>query len=451
MLRRYTCAKALVCLVLLVASCGRNGTSPATPTTASTLGTTGITYVVQRGEVTRELEFAGRISPVAEVPLYFRISGYVSRVLVQSGAQVKAGDLLAELEVEDLQNQVALAELDLASAHARLAQAEDDNDYAVARAEKSLVLAQEQLARTKALGASYTADVTQARLAVEEAQDSVVRAGYEYQKALDRVWETQDVWDAYALLLQQAQWDLETAQAQNDQSVANELAYQRELRIAQIAVEQAQAELAQLRRGVDPALAIDVQRAQQVLDRLRESSQIVAPVDGSVISLSLYPGRPVEPFRTVVVIADLSAIEVSADLSSDQLEDLTEGQWATVVLSAQPDRSWTGSVRRLPYPYGTGGSIENTANVDNSTRISLEGDLSELRVGDLVKVTVVLEERDDVLWVPPDAIRTFQDREFVIVQDGTRQRRVDVELGVVGRDQVEVLQGLEEGQVVVAP
>jgi RND family efflux transporter MFP subunit len=259
------------------------------------------------------------------------------------------------------------------------------------------------------------------------------------------------VWDAYALLLQQAQWDLEAAQAQNDQAIANELAYQRELRIAQIAVEQAQAELAQLRRGTDPALSIDVQRAQQVLDRLRESSQIVAPVDGSVISLSLYPGRPVEPFRTVVVVADLSAIEVSADLSSDQLEDLTEGQWATVVLSARPDRSWTGSVRRLPYPYGTGGSIENTANVDNSTRISLEGDLSELRVGDLAKVTVVLEERDDVLWVPPDAIRAFQDREFVIVQDGARQRRVDVELGVVGRDQVEILQGLEEGQVVVAP
>jgi multidrug efflux pump subunit AcrA (membrane-fusion protein) len=451
MLRRYSWVKALVCLVLLIAGCGRNDAAPATPTTASTLGTTGITYVVQRGEVTRELEFAGRVSPVAEVPLYFRISGYVSRVLVQSGAQVKAGDLLAELEVEDLQNQVALAELDLASAQARLAQAEGDNAYAVAQAEKSLVLAQEQLARTKALGASYNADVAQARLAVEEAQDTVVRADYEYKKALDRVWETQDVWDAYALLLQQAQWDLEAAQAQNDQAIANELAYQRDLRIAQIAVEQAQAELTQLRKGVDPALAIDVRRAQQVLDRLRESSQIVAPVDGSVISLSLYPGRPVEPFRTAVVIADLSAIEVSADLSSDQLEDLTEGQWATVVLTAYPDRSWAGSVRRLPYPYGTGASIENTANVDNSTRISLEGDLGELRVGDLVKVTVVLEERDEVLWVPPDAIRAFQSREFVIVQDAGRQRRVDVELGVVGQDRAEILQGLEEGQVVVAP
>ena len=177
----------------------------------------------------------------------------------------------------------------------------------------------------------------------------------------------------------------------------------------------------------------------------------VDQVDGEVISLSLYPGRSVEPFRTAIVLADLSAIEVRADLPGDQLEGLSERQEAAVVLSAAPDRTWIGTVRRLPYPYGTGGSIESPAGVDNSARISLEGDLSELRGGDLVRVTVVLEEKDNVLWLPPGAIRTFQGRDFVIVQDGGHQRRVDVELGIMNQDQVEILKGLEEGQVVVAP
>jgi RND family efflux transporter MFP subunit len=219
-------------------------------------------------------------------------------------------------------------------------------------------------------------------------------------------------------------------------------------------VRRAQLELDRLEEGVDPALVSDVNTAQLALERLQghlADAQIVAPVDGEVISLSLHPGRAVEPFRTVVVIAAPSAIEVSADVPSDQLKDMTEGQKATVVLSTDPGRTWAGTVRHLPYPYGTGGGTGSEAGADQSVRISLDGDVSSLKLGDLVRVTIVLEEKDDALWLPPAAIRTYQGRAFVIVQDGDRQRRIDVELGIEGQDQVEILQGLEEDQVVIAP
>jgi len=455
MLRRYLYVKVFLCLVLLVTGCGRTGDVPIAPTSVSTLGTTSLTYVVQRGGITRELEFTGRISPVEEVPLYFGTSGYVKQVLVRPGDQVKAGDLLVELEVElgveGMQSQIALAELDLAVAQASLTQAEEANAYAIAQAEMTLEMAQEQLARTRALQTTYTAATTSARVSLERAEDQVARAETEFQGVLASPWEPQRVHDAAALALQQAQWELEVAQALYNQAIAGQTAYQRDLRIAEIAVNQAEAELEQLKKGVDPVLAIQAQQAQQVVDQLREGSQIVAPVDGEIISSVLYPGRPVEPFRTVIVIADPAAVEVSAGLSSDQLQDITEGQKATVTLSVNPDRSWTGAIRRLPYPYGTGGSSENPAGVDNSTRISVEGDIGELELGDLVQVTIVLEEKDDILWLPPGAIRTFQGRQFVIVQDGGSQRRVDIELGIESQDRIEILKGLEEGQVVVAP
>ena len=66
-------------------------------------------------------------------------------------------------------------------------------------------------------------------------------------------------------------------------------------------------------------------------------------------------------------------------------------------------------------------------------------------------VQVVLESHPNTLWLPPQAVRKFQGNTFVVVQDGSAQRRVDVKLGLSTDEQVEILQGLSEGQVVVAP
>jgi multidrug efflux pump subunit AcrA (membrane-fusion protein) len=110
-------------------------------------------------------------------------------------------------------------------------------------------------------------------------------------------------------------------------------------------------------------------------------------------------------------------------------------------------------VRRLPYPYGGGGRSEGVGEEDTSTRVSLDmqaaGDLFEL--GDLVRVTVVLEQKQDVLWLPPQAIRLFEGRRFVVVQEADGQRRVDVKVGIQGEDRIEIEEGLTEGQVVVGP
>jgi len=72
-------------------------------------------------------------------------------------------------------------------------------------------------------------------------------------------------------------------------------------------------------------------------------------------------------------------------------------------------------------------------------------------LGDLVRVQVVLEKKDSVLWLPPQAVRNFEGRKFVVVQDGDGQRRVDVKVGITGDDRLEIVDGLTQGQIVVAP
>jgi HlyD family secretion protein len=67
----------------------------------------------------------------------------------------------------------------------------------------------------------------------------------------------------------------------------------------------------------------------------------------------------------------------------------------------------------------------------------------------IVKIMIVLEHKDDVLWLPPDAVRAFEGRRFVVVREGERERRVTVRTGIETEDKLEILEGLEEGNVIV--
>jgi multidrug efflux pump subunit AcrA (membrane-fusion protein) len=66
-----------------------------------------------------------------------------------------------------------------------------------------------------------------------------------------------------------------------------------------------------------------------------------------------------------------------------------------------------------------------------------------------MQVEVELERKEDVLWLPPQAIRTFDGRRFAVIQDGDVQRRVDVSVGIQTADRVEIVEGLTADQVVV--
>jgi len=547
----WWCRKLVVLSVLITLLAGCQGLfgrpveeEAATPTPIPTpIVPEEPTYLVQRGKVTKQLEFTGRISPVEETALYFKTGGYVKRVLVERNDLVQAGDLLVELEIDDLLKQMAQAEVSLNSAQLRLDEAEKSLERQIVNAEWALQIAQVRLKETEKANEQQLAEaqralkVAQIRLAEAEKanEQQLAGAGWALEAAQIRLAQLQEEPDAVEiellrLSLDRAKNNLWNAQLERDAvkgrsgtpgyvlnqvniAVGNaeialreaELRYQGalqaavsqdDIRLQQIEVEQAKATVEQLQEGVDPLLTIEVQRAQQELDWLEEGvdplldievqraqqeldwlkegvdpvmvnevnqaqltlerlqaqvadAQIVAPIDGEVLSLSLYAGRPIEAFKPGIVVADPSAIEVSADLSSSQLQEMVEGQEAIVTLSAYPGQTWQGTVRRLPYPYGSGGGTGSLEDADKSVRVSLEGDLSGLELGDLARVLIVLEEKDDVLWLPPEAIRIFQGRKFIIVQEGDRQRRVDVTVGIESQDRVEILTGLEEDQIVI--
>lgn len=341
------------------------------------------TYQVQTGEIVRATSFTGRVSPVETHDLFFRSGGRVRTLYAARNAMVSAGEVIADLEIDDLERELVSAQLNLERAESRLAEAEANLAFDRRTAEINV-------------------DIIKLRLT-----------------------------------------DLRRREPENLIGLAIQ---QKQVELAELALER-------LASGVDPLLENDVARARLALEKLNteiDNARIIAPIDGRLLTVSLTVGRPVEPFVPVVVVADTSELEVSSDLTSSQLQELSEGMPVVLKMVGRPGQTLTGTVRRLPYPYGTGGGA-SVQDLDKSTRVTIDQSAEEIgySLGDLMQVEVELERKENVLWLPPQAIRVFDGRRFVVVQDGDAQRRVDVRAGIQTPDRVEIVEGLEANQVVV--
>ena len=406
-------------------------------------------YTVQRGEVVDSLTFTGRVSPVEEAELYFRTDGRVLKVYVERGDIVQAGDKLAELDVSALRRQLAQAELALAAAHIDLESAESQRAHELARARLNLDL--EQIALDKLQDYDPDVDRAVAEAELEQATVDLQQA----QSRYDAVATRPDIGTLpQAEALQRATLAYDRAKAAYDRAL--ELAGQRiyDIQSQRKRVALAQLEVERLEEGIDPRLEQAVAKAELDLSDLLAQitdTLITAPFDGEVVAVNTAAGKAVEGFKPVLVVADPAELEVTVDLSDDEMRRLSEGQAVTAVPVEYPGQELPGSVRSLPYPYGSGGSATGLEEDDRATHLAVEFGSVAVEPGDLVRVTVVLERKEDVLWLPPPAIRTFEGRQFVVVQEGAGQRRVDVTLGIESEERVEIMAGLEEGQVVIGP
>jgi len=485
-----------ILLSLLMVACGPGEdarVSDATPTPIPTpVRPVQPTYTVQRGDVVAELTFNARVAGEDETRFYFRRDGFVARVLVQKGDDVHEGDILAELDASQLQRSLARAQHDLQAAEQTLAAAKTAHQDELTQAQWQRALAQAQLedAREQARSQLTIARQQLAKLQAQDPAPQKAKAEAALEQARIHLQQAQAAYDAIAwrpdvgatpeaAQLQQATLAFQQAQAAYDLAMqaiathANDLKIQQEqVALAQRrwqrlqdeaidtpeeqALAQTQLQLDILDRGLDPTLNRQVEDARfqvQDLQAQLDETRITAPRAARVIALSLTPGQAVKAYAPVIILADPAQLEVTAQLTADEMETLHEGQPVTITLAGRPGPELPGHIRQLPYPYGAGGSGQSLENADPFTHIQFDADptVAGLAMGDLVEVHTILARKENVLWLPPAAIRTFGGRQFVVIQDGPLRRRVDVTTGLESDNRVEILSGVEEGQIVVAP
>ena len=218
-----------------------------------------------------------------------------------------------------------------------------------------------------------------------------------------------------------------------------------EIEIQKLKVEQAQMDFDELMEGmgIDPNAVVSDEIDAQVAQ-----ARAFAPAEGTIIS-AVTVGRNVSPTTPAFVLGDPNQLEVIADLpvGDSEVKEMFEGMPVIVIVDAKAGVELTGRIRQLPSPFGTGSSEEHVIRVILDVTPSAD----TYQSGDKVTVKLVLASKEDILWLPPDAIRSAGGRTFVIINSDTGPKRVDIEIGLQTRDMVEIISGLTEGQVVVGP
>jgi HlyD family secretion protein len=457
--RRVLVIGALILAVVLAAVWLQRsrGAAPATEGMRTTR--------VVRGTVTSSVSASGTVEPYAKVEVRSRATGTVIAVNVQEGDRVTKGQTLARIDDSDAQAGYETAQANLSASQAKLSQAQlqlqatrAQNLGQVAQAEAALRTAQAQLAQV--LAGSRPEEIEQAREALRQAQSSaelaranlervstLVTQGFVAKQDLDQAQSEYDV----------AQAQVRSAQAQLSRLQAGSTA--QEIAVARAQVAQAESALATARAtgAQEAALAAAVAAAQadsrgnqadlaQALERLGEA-QVTAPIDGVVAQLSVQVGQTViggasSGGTLLMTLADTRVVQANLAVDEVDIADIRVGTPVRVTVDALPDRTLNGRVSRIA------AQSTVTQNVTQFTVVVvIENPDRALRLGMSADGEFILKERRNVLVVPSEAIRG-KDTKIVQVVEGERPVPTVVETGVTDGRQVEIIKGLEEGQIV---
>lgn len=486
-----------------------SGFSDLTPTTAPTteaITSNDPTFTVQRGDITNQLTLDGRVALVQQ-GVAFSESGIIAEVFVERGQQVEQGQLIAQLDSSDLQSQLIQAQADYRQSNSAMQQAVDAAQIEVRRAELGLEAARSELEKTKQPVSADTiatqrAEVLQADAALatvrnnasanknnaledlntaanmlREAQAVFSQATFAHQRK--KTSESQLYLDEARRAMLQAEEDLKKAQIAYDTAANNEIAAVKDAEAALMAskarLEKLLAgpdtfEVAAAERAVrDAQLVVDEARLSakpnpellrtvtiaenqiQNLERQIEGRRLYAPLSGQVFAIEVNSGMTASAGSPVIIIAANNQREIIAAISTDvsaaqRNTRLVVGQTVELTFPRYPGQTLSGSIARVP-----GRAVDNPDIVTTEASYAISYDASSLSLdpGDLAEVHVLIGSVSNALWLPPEAIRTSRDRSFVLLRDGEEDRRVDIQVGLASEERVEILRGLNEGDVVV--
>ena len=353
---------------------------------------------------------SGTVTASADSTLMAETFGKVSVIHRDEGQRVSKGDPIIELDSREARARLELAEANLRAGNIRLAQA------------RTVAGIQDSVSE---------ADVEQARARFENAASEFERMEALRKEGIASTAQH----DRATLTLDLAREALDAAETTLEQSVVR----QQEIQAAEAAVDQREA-------------AVEIVRAQ--LDKCF----VRAPFDGFVANVYVEPGESVgqstslaTTFAPMCRLVNDSDLLVEAPIDEADIGRIDVGQTAYVTFDALPGAAVEGRVSFVSPVVET--TREQNRTVTIKVKLSGENDIAEDRlpykVGMSADLTVVVDKKDGVRYVPTNAVMHRPDGMFVYTVENGRIAKRTVEIGLANWDTSEIVAGLDDTDEVV--
>ena len=353
---------------------------------------------VTRGNIAKSVVATGPIEPITKVEIKSKASGIVEKLYVDINQMVHKGQVLAQLDQQEIRAQVAAQRAQLAAAEANVTSSRANI------AEDKVNAAAPEVAMYRE---TYNRNL------------KMFKDGVVSQQALD---------DAQRDYLAQ----------ENKKQAA----------IAQIGVDEAKLKQAEAQ----------VQEAKANLEQLNEQlsyTTLVSPIDGMVLSRDVEVGDAVSSILVlgstatkVMTIGDIHKVYVDGKVDQADIGSVYLGQPARIHVESFPNEIFHGNVTRIS-PLG----VEKNNVTTFEVRVSIDNPGGKLKVKMTANADIIVTEHHNALSVPEQAMTwNSQKQAFVYVPDPkakSGETKVPVVAGISNGSRTEILSGLKEGQTVV--
>ncbi|SNS76059.1 HlyD family secretion protein [Granulicella rosea] len=350
------------------------------------------------GDIASSVVATGKVQPITKVEVKSKASGIVTRLDTDINAVVTKGQVLAQLDQQEILDQVA--------------------------AQKATL----QAAQSNASAAASAVELDKVNA---EAPDLPMYK-HTYERARDM-----------------AGMGVVSAQALDDaQRAYLAAANTRDKALAQIIVDNSK---------LKQALAQTAQ-AQASLNQLEEQlsyTTITSPMDGVILSRDVEKGDAVSSILVlgstatlVMTIGDIHQVYVQGKVDEADIGKVYLGQQARIKVESFRDKAFIGKVTRIA-PLG----VEKDNVTTFEVRVSIDNPGGELKSNMTANAEILLEEHKNVLTVPEQAVIYDKDRKASVeVPDAaqkTGRRKIDVTAGISNGSRTEILNGLKAGDAVI--
>jgi len=352
---------------------------------------------VLKKPLSHSLLLTGDISPLMQVDLFPKVSGYLKKVHVRLGEFVSQDQMIAEI---------------------------DDTEYFLKVKEVEAKVAQVRAQLEEIQTGTRIEELRQAEEAVKQALSRFENARLQRER-MEALYQRG--------VVSKKEWDLADM----------------EFKVAEAQLGSSQEHLKLLREGarqeVREATQAKLKEMESILkqERVRlEYTKIRAPFSGEIARRYVDPGTLVSPSTPIVNLVHTDMVKVVANIPEKEIPLIQLGMKAKILPEAFPGRVFEGKIAQISSALEMSTrTIQAEIYIPNLKRL--------LKPGMFTKVELTLSEKTQALVIPRIAILEEAGEKFVFTVQGGRALRKRVLTGFEKNEEVEILEGLSEGQWVV--